>query len=52
VLRGHPSLSLSRLCHNGEPVLEREIVCLPVLASDAVTPLVLVASFWNKRWLN
>jgi hypothetical protein len=33
-------------------VLQREIVCLPVLASDARTPLVLVASFWNRRWLN
>jgi hypothetical protein len=52
VIRGRPSLSLSRLCHDGETVLQREIVCLPVLASDAITPLVLVASFWNRRWLN
>ncbi|HSC59839.1 MAG TPA: hypothetical protein VLC29_01300 [Rhizomicrobium sp.] len=52
VLRGRPSLALSRLCRNGETVLEREIVCLPVLASDARTPLVMVASFWNRRWLN
>ena len=52
VLRGRINLSLSRLCHEGETVLQREIVCLPVRASDARTPLVLVASFWNKRWLN
>jgi hypothetical protein len=52
VLRGRPNLSLSRLCHDGQMVLQREIVCLPVLASDARTPLVLVASFWNRRWLN
>jgi hypothetical protein len=52
ILRGHPLLTLSRLCHGGETVLQREIVSLPVLASDAMTPLVLVASFWNRRWLN
>ncbi|HEY4123646.1 MAG TPA: hypothetical protein VGM36_03475 [Rhizomicrobium sp.] len=52
VLRGRPNLSLSRLRHEGETVLQREIVCLPVLASDARTPQVLVASFWNRRWLN
>ena len=52
VLQGQPSLSLSQLRHDGEIVLQREIVCLPVLASDARTPQVLVTSFWNRRWLN
>ncbi|MGN6148524.1 MAG: PAS domain-containing protein [Rhizomicrobium sp.] len=52
VMRGCPNLSLSRLCHNGQTVLQREIVCLPVVASDTRTPLVLAASFWNRRWLN
>jgi hypothetical protein len=52
VLHGHPSLSLSRLRYDGETVLQREIVCLPVFASDACTPQVLVASFWNRCWLN
>jgi hypothetical protein len=50
--RHRPSLALSRLSHDGEMVLQREIVSLPVLAFDARTPLVLVASFWNRRWLN
>ncbi|HEY2033460.1 MAG TPA: hypothetical protein VGH02_07195 [Rhizomicrobium sp.] len=52
VLCGHVSLSLSRLCYEGETVLQREIVCLPVHASNTRTPQVLVASFWNRRWLN
>ncbi|HEY8949419.1 MAG TPA: PAS domain-containing protein [Rhizomicrobium sp.] len=53
VLRCHrPGMALSRLSQDGETFLEREIVCLPVLAFDARTPLVLVASFWNRRWLN
>jgi hypothetical protein len=50
--RRRPGLALSRLSHDGETVLQREIVCLPVLAFDARTPLVLVASFWNRCWLN
>lgn len=52
VLRGHPRMTLSRLSRSGETVLQREVVALPVLASDALTPLVLVASFWSRRWLN
>jgi len=50
--RDGPSLALSRLSSGTETFLQREIVCLPVLAFDARTPLVLVASFWNRRWLN
>ena len=50
--RDGPSLALSRLSNGSETFLQREIVCLPVLAFDARTPLVLVASFWNRRWLN
>jgi hypothetical protein len=52
VLRGGPRVTLSRLSQSGETVLQREIVALPVLASDALTPLVLIASFWSHRWLN
>ncbi|MBS0272867.1 MAG: hypothetical protein JSR55_00375 [Proteobacteria bacterium] len=52
VLRGRPRVTLSRLSQSGETVLQREIVALPVLASDALTPLVLVASFWSRHWLN
>jgi len=52
VLRGRPHVTLSRLFNGGETVLQREVVALPVLASDALTPLVLVASFWSHRWLN
>lgn len=52
VLRGRPRVTLSRLSRSGETVLQREVVALPVLASDALTPLVLMASFWSRRWLN
>jgi hypothetical protein len=52
LLRDGPSMAFSRLSQGGETVLQREIVCLPVLAFDARTPLVLVASFWNRCWLN
>lgn len=52
VLRSGPRVTLSRLSHAGETVLQREIVSLPVLASDMLTPLVMVASFWSRRWLN
>ncbi|HSM96860.1 MAG TPA: PAS domain-containing protein [Rhizomicrobium sp.] len=50
--RNRPSLALSQLSHDGETFLKREVVSLPVLAFDTRTPLVLVASFWNRRWLN
>lgn len=50
---GKPRLALSRLDKGRNNVLQREIVSLPVLASDGRTPQVLVASFWNdKHWLN
>lgn len=50
---GRPSLAKSRMDKGRSSALQREIVSLPVLASDGRTPQVLVASFWNDRyWLN
>ncbi|HWA90732.1 MAG TPA: hypothetical protein VG889_11890 [Rhizomicrobium sp.] len=38
---------------DGETVLAREVVSLPVLACDARTRLVMTVSFWsNRAWLN
>lgn len=48
-----PYVSRSRLRLDGETICEREIVALPVLASDGCTPLVLETSFWARRaWMN
>jgi hypothetical protein len=48
-----PHISRRRLQLGGETVCEREILALPVLASDGCTPLVLEISFWTNRvWLN
>lgn len=50
---GRPNLAKSQLDKGRSSVLQREIVSLPVLASDGRSPQVLVASFWNdKHWLN
>ncbi|MGN6514883.1 MAG: PAS domain-containing protein [Rhizomicrobium sp.] len=54
ILSGNtPHIGLERI-HRGSKLLTvREVVSLPVLASDGTTPLVLRASFWsNPRWLN
>src|SRR6185312_7633669 len=38
---------------DGETVMAREVVSLPVLAADTRTRLVLAVSFWTERgWLN
>lgn len=48
-----PHVARAGLYYGDEPFLSREVVSLPVLASDTRTRLVLVASFWtHRRWLN
>jgi hypothetical protein len=50
---GRPHVSRASLFDGDETMLAREILSLPVLASDGCTRLVLVASFWtDRRWLN
>lgn len=50
---GTPHIGMERIHRGAELLTMREVVSLPVLASDGCTPLVLRASFWsNPRWLN
>lgn len=53
VLRGQPHVLHTSLHFEDETVLEREVLALPLLASDARTGLVLTTSFWTSRaWLH
>ena len=50
---GAPHIGVERIHRGPELLTTREVVSLPVLASDGCTPLILRASFWsNLRWLN
>ena len=50
---GRPHVSRATVRDGRETLLSREILSLPVLASDGGTRLVMVASFWtDRRWLN
>jgi hypothetical protein len=50
---GRPHVSRASVRDGRETLLSREILSLPVLASDGCTRLVMVASFWtDRRWLN
>lgn len=53
LVSGRPHVSRATVRDGRETLLSREILSLPVRASDGCTRLVMVASFWtDRRWLN
>ena len=53
IASGEPHVHLAYLRDGGVTMARREIVSVPVTASDGRTPLVLAVSFWSERgWLN